>query len=45
MYKRQDVVTGASSCITRDVPDGALAVERSDQRIVEGYTELRRARL
>lgn len=41
-----DVVTGASSCIcTRDVPDGALAVERSDQRIVEGYTELRRARL
>lgn len=40
-----DVVTGASSCITRDVPDGALAVERSGQRIVEGYTELRRARL
>lgn len=40
-----DVVTGASSCITRDVPDGALAIERSEQRVVEGYTELRRARL
>ncbi len=40
-----DVVVGASSCITRDVPSGALAVERNDQRIVEGYTELRRARL
>ena len=40
-----DVITGASSCITRDVPDGALAIERSDQRIVEGYTERRRARL
>ena len=40
-----DVVVGASSCITRDVPSGALAIERNDQRIVEGYTELRRARL
>lgn len=40
-----DVVVGASSCITRDVPSGALAVERNDQRIIEGYTELRRARL
>lgn len=40
-----DVVTGASSCITRDVPDGALAIERSEQRVVEGYTALRRARL
>lgn len=40
-----DVVVGASSCITRDVPSGALAVERNDQRIVEGYTKLRRARL
>ena len=40
-----DVVTGASSCITRDVPDGSLAVERSEQRVITGYTELRRARL
>ncbi|GBC86740.1 Bifunctional protein GlmU [bacterium HR12] len=30
-------VTGAGSVITRDVPAGALAVERSEQRIVEGY--------
>ena len=40
-----DAITGASSCITRDVPSGALAVERNDQRIIEGYTEKRRARL
>ena len=40
-----DAITGASSCITHDVPAGALAIERSDQRIVEHYTELRRARL
>lgn len=30
-------VTGAGSTITRDVPAGALAVERSEQRVVEGY--------
>jgi bifunctional UDP-N-acetylglucosamine pyrophosphorylase/glucosamine-1-phosphate N-acetyltransferase len=30
-------VTGAGSVITKDVPAGALAVERSEQRIVEGY--------
>jgi bifunctional UDP-N-acetylglucosamine pyrophosphorylase/glucosamine-1-phosphate N-acetyltransferase len=29
--------TGAGSVITKDVPDGALAVERSEQRVVEGY--------
>ena len=40
-----DVVTGAASCITKDVPDGSLAIERSDQRIVEGYTAKRRERL
>ena len=39
-----DVVTGASSCITKDVPDGALAIERSAQRIIAGYTERKRAR-
>lgn len=30
-------VTGAGSVITKDVPAGALAVERSEQKIVEGY--------
>lgn len=30
-------VTGAGSVITRDVPPGALALERSEQRIVKGY--------
>lgn len=40
-----DVITGASSCITRDVADGALAIERNDQRVIEGYTERHRARL
>ena len=31
--------TGAGSVITKDVPDGALAVERSEQRTVQGYRE------
>ena len=31
--------TGAASAITKDVPDGALAVERSNQVIVEGWVE------
>ena len=39
-----NAVTGASSCITKDVPDGALAIERSEQRIIEGYTARKRAR-
>jgi bifunctional UDP-N-acetylglucosamine pyrophosphorylase/glucosamine-1-phosphate N-acetyltransferase len=30
-------VTGAGSVITKDVPAGALAVERSEQRTVKGY--------
>ncbi|MEZ0235301.1 MAG: bifunctional UDP-N-acetylglucosamine diphosphorylase/glucosamine-1-phosphate N-acetyltransferase GlmU, partial [Actinomycetota bacterium] len=30
-------VTGAGSVITRDVPAGALAVARGEQRTVEGY--------
>jgi bifunctional UDP-N-acetylglucosamine pyrophosphorylase/glucosamine-1-phosphate N-acetyltransferase len=33
-----NTVTGAGSVITRDVPAGALAVERNEQRIVEGWT-------
>jgi len=40
----RNAVTGAGSAITRDVPDGALAVERSEQRNVRGYAERRRAR-
>jgi bifunctional UDP-N-acetylglucosamine pyrophosphorylase/glucosamine-1-phosphate N-acetyltransferase len=35
--------TGAGSVITRDVPPGALAVERSEQRVVAGYDARRRA--
>ena len=38
-----DVVTGASSCITKDVPDGALALERSQQVVIEGYTARKHA--
>jgi bifunctional UDP-N-acetylglucosamine pyrophosphorylase / glucosamine-1-phosphate N-acetyltransferase len=30
-------VTGAGSVITKDVPAGALAVERAEQRVVPGY--------
>jgi len=34
-------VTGAGSVITSDVPAGALAVERSEQRTVRGYRKRR----
>jgi bifunctional UDP-N-acetylglucosamine pyrophosphorylase / glucosamine-1-phosphate N-acetyltransferase len=37
-------VTGAGSAITKDVPAGALAVERSEQKIVEGYAKRRKKR-
>jgi bifunctional UDP-N-acetylglucosamine pyrophosphorylase/glucosamine-1-phosphate N-acetyltransferase len=40
-------VTGAGSVITKDVPAGALAVERSEVRVVEGYrarSDARRSR-
>lgn len=40
----RNAVTGAGSAITRDVPDGALAVERSEQRNVRGYADRRKAR-
>lgn len=40
-----DAMTGAGGTITKDVPDGALALERTEQRIVEGYTARRRARM
>jgi len=41
-----DAYTGAGSAITRDVPPGSLAVERSQQREVPGYAakKSRRAR-
>lgn len=35
--------TGAGSAITRDVPADALAVERAEQRTVEGWAARRRA--
>ncbi|MGI6230430.1 MAG: bifunctional UDP-N-acetylglucosamine diphosphorylase/glucosamine-1-phosphate N-acetyltransferase GlmU [Tractidigestivibacter sp.] len=38
-------ITGASSCITGDVPADALAIERSKQANIEGYAAKRRERL
>ena len=32
-----DAVTGAGGTITKDVPDGALALERTRQCIIEGW--------
>lgn len=40
----EGAVTGAGSVITTDVEPGALAVERSPQRDVPGYSERRAAR-
>ena len=37
-----DAYTGAGSVITSDVPAGALALERNEQRTIEGYAERRR---
>ena len=37
-------ITGAGSVITKDVPDGALAVERSEQREIPGYAQRREKR-
>ncbi len=39
-----DAFTGAGSVITHDVPDGALAIERSAQKNVDGYAAKRRKR-
>lgn len=36
---------GAGSTITQDVPANALALERSEQKIVEGYAQTRRERM
>ncbi len=38
-------LVGASSCITSDVPAGALAVERSEQVVLKGYAVTRMERL
>lgn len=38
----EGAITGAGSAITRDVPADALAVERTDQRIVEGWAARKR---
>jgi bifunctional UDP-N-acetylglucosamine pyrophosphorylase/glucosamine-1-phosphate N-acetyltransferase len=35
--------TGAGSVITKDVPDDALAIERSEQRVIKGYAKRKRA--
>jgi bifunctional UDP-N-acetylglucosamine pyrophosphorylase / glucosamine-1-phosphate N-acetyltransferase len=40
----QDAYTAAGSVITADVPAGSLAIERSEQKIVPGWTERRRGR-
>jgi bifunctional UDP-N-acetylglucosamine pyrophosphorylase/glucosamine-1-phosphate N-acetyltransferase len=39
-----DAYTAAGSVITSDVPVGSLAIERSEQKIVPGWTERRRGR-
>lgn len=39
-----DAYVGAGSCITKDVPAGALAVARAHQVVKEGWVKLRRAR-
>ncbi|MBA4370015.1 MAG: bifunctional UDP-N-acetylglucosamine diphosphorylase/glucosamine-1-phosphate N-acetyltransferase GlmU [Coriobacteriaceae bacterium] len=39
----EGAVTGAGSAIAKDVPPGALGVERSEQRNLEGWAERRRS--
>jgi bifunctional UDP-N-acetylglucosamine pyrophosphorylase/glucosamine-1-phosphate N-acetyltransferase len=36
--------TGAGSTITKDVPADSLAIERAEQRNVEGWAKRRRAK-
>ncbi len=38
-------MTGASSCIYKDVPADALAIERSEEVIKEGFAKTKRAKL
>jgi bifunctional UDP-N-acetylglucosamine pyrophosphorylase/glucosamine-1-phosphate N-acetyltransferase len=37
-----EAVTGAGSTITKDVPEGSLAVERSRQTVVPGWRQKKR---
>ncbi len=37
----EKAVTGAGSVITKDVPDGALAVERSEQKVIENWHKIK----
>ena len=37
-----DTVTGAGSTITKDVPEGALGIERAEQKLVRGWVYKRR---
>jgi len=39
----EGAVTGAGSAIARDVPAGSLAIERSEQRTIEGWAERKRS--
>jgi bifunctional UDP-N-acetylglucosamine pyrophosphorylase/glucosamine-1-phosphate N-acetyltransferase len=41
----QGAYVGAASCITEDIPDGALAVARARQANKEGWADERRAKL
>ena len=36
-------MTGAGSAISKDVPAGALGIERTEQRNVEGWADRKRA--
>ncbi|MCX7990891.1 MAG: bifunctional UDP-N-acetylglucosamine diphosphorylase/glucosamine-1-phosphate N-acetyltransferase GlmU [Proteobacteria bacterium] len=38
----ESAVTGAGSVITKDVPDNSLAVERSEQRIIENWHKIKK---
>jgi bifunctional UDP-N-acetylglucosamine pyrophosphorylase/glucosamine-1-phosphate N-acetyltransferase len=37
-------ITGAGSVITKDIPDGALAIERNEQKNIPGYADRRAER-
>jgi bifunctional UDP-N-acetylglucosamine pyrophosphorylase/glucosamine-1-phosphate N-acetyltransferase len=40
----EGAVTAAGSAIARDVPAGALALERSEQVVLDGWADRRRAK-
>jgi len=41
----EEAITGSGSVITKDVPDKALAIERSQQKIIENYAEKRKKKV